>query len=326
MIASISRTTGAELPGSAAAIPRTNRRRAASRTRFQGLNLVLRSNVTQYGAGLVGATVCLLSALWWMYTPGASPFWLVTALALGPAAFWLVSSLLVTWWVYDASPLYGLAWLPARLPFPPRRWTVIHAGLDDISGRLERLFPLGGGPSFDVYHPERTTERSIIRARQYLMRTATKAPAEAADAFHLPLADDSIETHFLVLAIHEIRSPEARDRFFAELNRTLRPGGVVVLVEHFRDGWNFLAFGPGFRHFLPRREWERRTAQAGWEKIDETAITPFVHALVLRKPQYAPLGVGTLDRYAAARAKDQKDTRRGARHSIAALHLFDGPR
>jgi hypothetical protein len=85
------------------------------------------------------------------------------------------------------------------------------------------------------------------------------------------------------MTAHEIRKADERDNFFAEVGRILAVDGRIVLVEHFRDIFNALAFGPGFFHFLPRSEWLRVTAKAGLEVEREKTVTPFVRVLVFRK-------------------------------------------
>ena len=59
--------------------------------------------------------------------------------------------------------------------------------------------------------------------------------------------------------------------------------GRVILAEHSRNVANFLAFGPGFLHFLPYSEWLRLGRTANLRVVREGRITPFVRYLVLEK-------------------------------------------
>ncbi len=190
------------------------------------------------------------------------------------AGAWGVASLAVSHYVYDRSRLGRWDWLPVT----PGKWANIHCGFDETSRPLRRVYPGTTGIILDMYDRRAMTEASIARAR----RIPTGAPAaERARYDALPVADGELDTVFVLFAAHELRARAAREKFFAEVDRVLRPGGRVVLVEHLRDAANFLAFGPGAFHFLPGREWRRLAAR--WETEAEFSVTPFVRAFVFRK-------------------------------------------
>ena len=119
------------------------------RGRFDGAKQIVRYNWPQYVAG---GLVALLAAGWWWYgRPG--PEWtrvagLVVALLV---IWWSVASVIASFWIYDASPLYRWAWIPAALAFAPRRWLNLHAGLDESSATLRRLFPDSEGQTGDFF-------------------------------------------------------------------------------------------------------------------------------------------------------------------------------
>jgi hypothetical protein len=54
-------------------------------------------------------------------------------------------------------------------------------------------------------------------------------------------------------------------------------------MEHSRDLWNFVAFGPGFLHFFSQRAWRKAAFEAGLTIRSEFSMTPFVHVYNLRK-------------------------------------------
>jgi SAM-dependent methyltransferase len=240
---------------------------------------ILRYNLPMYLAALAG---CLAVALAIALLPLPRPLAALAALGAAMGLLWSVSSLLASHYIYDRSPLSAWSWLSGLLPAPPRRWASLHAGLDETFGELERLFP-NGGTTLDVYDPREMTEPSIERARR-LAPTRAVVPATVADFRSLPFEDSSLDAVFLIFAAHELRRPESRLLFFREIARSLAPGGRVVLVEHLRDARNFLVFGPGFVHFLARREWLRLARESGLAVRQESRITPFVAVLVLERP------------------------------------------
>ncbi len=243
---------------------------------YHGLLQILRYNQPTYAkAGAASLAMILAVVLLPLPRPLA-----VLALAGGAAILlWSASSLLVSHWVYDRSKLGRWDWLAGLLREPPQRWTSLHAGLDETFGALRRFFPVESGTVLDIYDPVEMTEPSIVRAR----RLSLDRSATAADFCALPLPDGSQDAVFLIFAAHELRRPRSRVRFFREIARGLAPGGRVVLVEHLRDWRNFLAFGPGFLHFLPRREWLRLAAAADLAVREDFRVTPFVAVLVLEK-------------------------------------------
>jgi SAM-dependent methyltransferase len=225
------------------------------------------------GTWLGSALVVLVAAT-------VSQLALYAAMAAGGlAVLWSVASLAVSYHVYDRSPLALGTWLPSLLRDRCDAWATIHAGLDQEI-ELDSILPGVCAARLDVFDPRLMTAPSIRRAR---VRTPASRPATACSPTALALADGTCDVVVVAFTAHEIRDRGARERFFDEVGRGLRAGGRMLLVEHVRDVPNFLAFGPGFLHFLPRAEWRRLGSRAGWALRDERRITPWVMALTLEK-------------------------------------------
>ena len=204
---------------------------------------------------------------------------LVLAVFVVGAAYWTVASLIASYWVYDLSALTRWAWLAEYLPATATRLANLHAGFDDTSHALRQAFPKAQWRTWDLYDPARMTEASIARAR----RASTGPPGEHVDPASLPADAAELDGAFLIFAAHEFRTAAARETLFTELQRVLKPNGKLIVVEHVRDLPNFIAYGPGFLHFLGRAEWLRLAGIAGFEIQHEFRVTPFVRVFVLRR-------------------------------------------
>jgi len=227
--------------------------------------------------GTWAAALLLLLAV--LYT--AQPLSLLLALAAGGAFVWSVVSLLVSTYIYDRSALVAGAWMPRLLGPRVQTWSTVHAGLD-AEVELDAVLPGQCLARLDIFDSVFMTSSSITRARR---RTGSASAAIACSATALALADASCDAIVVAFTAHEIRSRPASEAFFGELHRALRPGGRAVIVEHLRDWPNFFAFGPGFLHFVARREWLRLAAHATFRVASETRVTPWVMALSLEKSE-----------------------------------------
>src|SRR5947208_193587 len=120
----------------------------ARRHRFRGMLQIIRFNWPRYFVGALGLTV-LIIVLLVAQLPRAVE--VVLVIAAIPAAWWLFFSLVVSHWVYDRSRLCRWDWIPEIAP--PRVATLIniHAGYDDSSDALRRLFPNADRRTLDIF-------------------------------------------------------------------------------------------------------------------------------------------------------------------------------
>jgi hypothetical protein len=202
-----------------------------------------------------------------------------SVIALACAAYFIFISLGVSHVVYDRSELYRWSWLDRALQdVPVRKAIFCHCGFDETSSELRERYRDVQWNILDHYEPERMTEPSIHRARVLFPPAAGTLACRYDD---WPLAAESADVIFGLLAIHELRSETERTVWFTKARRSLRPGGRVILVEHMRDAANFLAFGPGFLHFHSCASWRRCWERAGLHSVNQFTITPFVQVFVL---------------------------------------------
>jgi SAM-dependent methyltransferase len=246
-----------------------------SRRPYQGVVQILQFNWRFYVA-TAGAVGVALLALPFLPSPGRT----VLLLGASPALFWLTSSLMVSHYVYDRSPLYDLSWICSALSRAPQRWINIHCGLDETSAILAAIFPNAVRQVVDIFDPLAMTESSIRMAHR-ITHHAIPSTSMRYDSLTFPA--ESFDAAFSIFAAHELRHHDQRVKLFREIVRTLTPDGEFILMEHSRDWRNFLAFGPGFLHFFSQRAWRKAASDAGLTVRTELSITPFVHVYILRR-------------------------------------------
>lgn len=197
-------------------------------------------------------------------------------LAAGLGTVWSVTSLAATWWVYDRTDLYarigdGLA--------PVGPWLVVHAGFDESTAPLTAA--IGHGP-VAVVALTTPARRGLRQARRVHRAVAGPASVSASDLHGSP--DASVDTAFVSLAVHEVRSVADQRELFAELRRVLVPGGRLVITEHLLGVATAAVYGPAAWHFRTGRTWLDRAAEQGLSLDSDDPITPFVHRFVWRRP------------------------------------------
>jgi len=200
-------------------------------------------------------------------------------LGISAAIYFILASVIASYFNYDHSDLYKLREWPAR-SFPENLASavIIHAGFDPASGAFRARYPNTSVRVLDFFTPEETTEASIQLAHRLNPPTGPQEHT-ALDAW--PIDTGSQDAVLALSAAHEIREDARRVRFFREARRVLRSGGRVVVIEQLRDLPNFLCFGAAVFHFLSRRTWLRSFRDSGLTLEREFAITPFMRAFVL---------------------------------------------
>lgn len=189
----------------------------------------------------------------------------------------IISSLVVSFYIYDLSGLYTLSWLE---DLNHKKVINIHAGFDETTEAIRQKFPAVDLTICDFYDPRKHTELSIKRARRfYPPPQGTKVIQTAS----LPFPDDAFDCIIVIFSAHEIRDEQERIRFFSELNRIIQPSGQIFVTEHLRDVNNFLAYSAGCMHFYSKKKWCSTFQKAHLTIRKEIKSTPFITTFMLEK-------------------------------------------
>ena len=242
--------------------------------RFRGVANIVRFNWHFYAISLVAVLAAVGGALQLSGLAGMT-LWLVALTTV----FSTLTSLLVSWYVYDLSGMDRFDWL--RLPEQPARRVIqLHAGFDESRRALANVVSHADYRVYDFFDPQKHSEVSIRRARiAYPPDPATVA----VDSERLPLEPGSVDLVALIFSAHEIRDEAERIRFFRQLAGALAEEGRILVVEHLRDWRNFGAFNFGFLHFLSDHTWGQTFSAADLHLESQERPNFFVTAYMLKR-------------------------------------------
>lgn len=246
-----------------------------TRKPFQGVTNIIRFNWHFY---VIAAVLIVALLLLKNFLPGSASLFVELFIVL--LILSTLVSLAVSYYVYDLSELYSLNWLNS-LNIPKGLLLVnINAGFDETSALLKQKYPGCRLLVYDFYDPAKHTEVSIERARKAYPPYPGTITIETTK---VPLTNSSADYIFLILAAHEIRNHEERITFFKQLQSALTPGGRIIVTEHLRDGYNFMAYNFGFFHFFSESAWLDTFKQSGFTIEQTLNITPFIKTFILKK-------------------------------------------
>lgn len=204
----------------------------------------------------------------------------LTDLILTLAVLSILVSLAISYYIYDYSNIYSLSFLEKLSITKDKKLVNINAGFDEISHILKDKYPETELTVLDFYDSVKHTEVSIERARKAYPPYQGTITIET---INVPLNENSADYIFLILAAHEIRSDDERIHFFKQLGNALTIGGRIIVVEHQRDFFNFIAYNFGFFHFLSTSTWHYTFKNSDLTVESTSKLTPFLKIFILKK-------------------------------------------
>jgi SAM-dependent methyltransferase len=243
------------------------------RSKFQGISNIVRFNWHFY--------VFAILLVWTFFLIGNyyfSNFSLAFNILTFGVIFYLLSSVLTSYYIYDLSNLYDFQFISEN-----KNQLVlanINAGFDETSEILQSKFPNSKIEKLDFYEAEKHTEISIKRARKIYPNSKNTIQIST---HSIPFQSEHFHKLFLIFAVHEIRNSEERVLFFKELKRILKDDGEIIVIEHLRNIPNFLAYSIGFFHFHSEETWIQTFKNSNLIVRSKQKINPFIVQYTLTK-------------------------------------------
>ena len=218
---------------------------------------------------LTSLVIILVSLFVLFYADASQAFKIAISLVLALTSWLTISSIIGFMWMYDLSTFPSCKWIE-QLQLTPNNCLQINTGLEQTRLNLKLAYPEATHQEFDIFDHDSMSSPPINRARKSEGLTNNCTPYDS-----IPLKNGWSNATFIVLSAHEIRNSVERDKMFNEAIRKTEKGGHIILVEHIRDLFNTIVFGPGVFHFYGHKLWINLDSRFAIEHQTNFSATPF---------------------------------------------------
>ncbi|MCB0208363.1 MAG: methyltransferase domain-containing protein [Anaerolineae bacterium] len=230
---------------------------------YSGTISTLVYNWPIFAGALVFSVAAFISSV---FLAAAPWHWLFIVAGVG-ALLMMVSIVVASFFVYDFGRQREYDRL-AELANLNEANVVIDVTCGKLRGTQGLLSRFERGHYFvlDIYDPKKMPDAALRRARAMMpkLETDRRIYRRSAKVDGLPIPHNWADIVYCSFSLHELCNADDREKIFAEFARILKPNGQLLIAEHSRDVFNFMAFGPGAFSFFPVTTWQNHIAEAGF--------------------------------------------------------------
>ena len=199
---------------------------------------------------------------WWAFIPLSFAVLLLVAFYLG-ASIWAAH-------LQHDGAVHDILIELARIR-PEDRFVHVDVGLRATAIGMGRQLTTGHMTVVDIYNPQLMPSGAIARGRALAPRPGpdSRVTWREGSITLLPLPDSSARVVTMDFTLGALWQDGDRRQLLAEVNRILRPGGRLVIVEKVRGYTNWLVWGPLALRLLPDEYWRGLLTGAGLEVRQE---------------------------------------------------------
>ena len=234
-----------------------------------------------YGSIVAGVIFIGISAFqgWYGFIPMTTAVILILAYFL-IMSFWATQKLYGSRGIRPYHQLFEMGNIGSRSHF-----VYIDVGLRYQPISLSRRLTTGKITIIDVYNPQWTTSRSLVRWRKHIPHPPLD-PRLAwldGDIHMLPLPDASVDTVMLCQILSEFWQRGDRTELLKEVKRILKPTGQILVAERVRTQTNWLTLGPAALQLPTAKYWHQLLIESGFGVHKQVVIQGMVYCARAQK-------------------------------------------
>ncbi|MCB9418558.1 MAG: methyltransferase domain-containing protein [Ardenticatenaceae bacterium] len=168
------------------------------------------------------------------------------------------------------------------------QFVIIDLGLRQQAIDLARRLTTGKAVVVDVYSPQWTPGRSLVRHRARMPHPPTdpRIRWQTGRIDLLPLPDKSVTAVILCQVISEFIQEGDQLQLLEEIYRILSENGRLLVAEEVQNRTNSLLMGPGVLQLKPVEHWRELLEKAGFRVRSEKDLQGIIHCFRADKPTY----------------------------------------